>query len=138
MGASSTGGGSGREPLCRGLRIQGTNGIDRQTRSKAAAFDSIYYRGAFAPGDRIAALGRSSAPNADMLAMTSASAGGTMSPEELKLKVEELRTLIIEKIAELEDEAQWGDAEQREELADELEQLVEQAHILRDLLQEEQ
>jgi hypothetical protein len=61
-----------------------------------------------------------------------------MSPEELKLKVEELRTLIIEKIAELEDEAQWGDGEEREELADELEQLAEQAHILRDLLQEEQ
>lgn len=61
-----------------------------------------------------------------------------MSPEELKLKVEELRTLIIEKIAELEDDAQWGDAEEREELADELEELAEQAHILHDLLQQEE
>jgi len=75
---------------------------------------------------------------AGMLAMTRARRGGTMSPEELKLKIEELRTLIIEKIAELEDDAQWGDAEEREELADELEELAEQAHILRDLLQQEE
>jgi hypothetical protein len=73
-----------------------------------------------------------------MLAMTRARRGGTMSPEELKLKVEELRTLIIEKVAELEDDAQWGDAEEREELADELEELAEQAHILHDLLQQEE
>jgi hypothetical protein len=60
-----------------------------------------------------------------------------MSPEDLKLKVEELRALIMEKIAELEDAPEWGDAEEREELADELEELADQAHILRDLLEQE-
>jgi hypothetical protein len=60
-----------------------------------------------------------------------------MSPEELKLKVEELRALVAEKIAELEDAPEWGDAEEREELADELEELADQLHILRDLLEQD-
>ena len=37
-----------------------------------------------------------------------------MKPEELKVKVEELHTLIVEKLAELEEDPKWGEAEERE------------------------
>ena len=39
-----------------------------------------------------------------------------MTPEELKAKVEELRTLIVEKLADLEEDPKWGSDEEREEL----------------------
>ena len=40
--------------------------------------------------------------------------GGRMTPEELKTKIDELRTLIVEKLAELEEDPKWGSEEERE------------------------
>ena len=60
-----------------------------------------------------------------------------MTPEEFKVKVNELRTFIIEKLVELEDEPKWGSEEEREELADALEELSDQATVMRDTLREE-
>jgi hypothetical protein len=60
-----------------------------------------------------------------------------MTPEELKLKVDELRTLIVEKLVELEDDPKWGTEEEREELAGALEDLSDHAAVMRDVLQEE-
>ena len=60
-----------------------------------------------------------------------------MTPEEFKVKVDELRTFIIEKLVELEDEPKWGSEEEREELADALEELSDQATVMRDTLREE-
>ena len=37
-----------------------------------------------------------------------------MTPEELKTKIDELRTLIVEKLAELEEDPKWGSEEERE------------------------
>jgi hypothetical protein len=59
-----------------------------------------------------------------------------MTPEELKAKVDEVRTLIVEKLAELEEDAKWGSEEEREELADALEELSDQAVVMRDILRE--
>ena len=61
-----------------------------------------------------------------------------MTPVEFKVKVDEVRTLILEKLAELEDDAQWGNEEEREELADALEELSDQATVMRDMLREEE
>ena len=60
-----------------------------------------------------------------------------MTPEELKLKVDELRTLIVEKLVELEDDPKWGTEEERVELADALEELSDHAAVMRDVLQGE-
>ena len=60
-----------------------------------------------------------------------------MTPEEFKVKVDELRTLIIEKLVELEDGPKWGSEEEREELADALEELSDQASVMCDTLREE-
>ena len=40
-----------------------------------------------------------------------------MTPEELKVKIDEVRTLIVEKLAELDEDPKWGSEEEREELA---------------------
>jgi hypothetical protein len=61
-----------------------------------------------------------------------------MTPEELKVKVQELHALIVEKLAELEDDPKWGDEEERGELADALEELSDQAMVMRDMLREEE
>ena len=61
-----------------------------------------------------------------------------MTPVEFKVKVDEVRTQILEKLAELEDDAQWGNEEEREELADALEELSDQAAVMRDMLREEE
>ena len=34
--------------------------------------------------------------------------GGGMHREELKVKIDEVRTLIVEKLAELEEDPKWG------------------------------
>jgi hypothetical protein len=60
-----------------------------------------------------------------------------MTPEELKGKIDELRAVIVEKLAELEDDASWGSEEEREELVDALDELALQLEGLRDLLQQE-
>jgi hypothetical protein len=61
-----------------------------------------------------------------------------MTPEELKTKLVELRTLIVEKLAELEEDPKWGSEEEREELADALEELSDYAVVMRDTLREEE
>ena len=58
--------------------------------------------------------------------------------EELKAKIDEVRTLIVEKLAELEEDPKWGSEEQREELADALEELCDQGVVMRDVLREEE
>jgi len=64
--------------------------------------------------------------------------GGCMTPEELKVKIDEVRTLIVEKLAELEEDPKWGSEEEREELADALEELSDHAAVMRDTLREEE
>jgi hypothetical protein len=59
-----------------------------------------------------------------------------MTPEEFKTKVEELRTLIAEKLAELEEEPNWGTEDERDELVQALDDLVMQGEALSELLQE--
>ncbi len=61
-----------------------------------------------------------------------------MTPEEMKVKVQELHALIVEKLAELEEDQKWGDEEERGELADALEELSKQAAVMRDMLREEE
>jgi ribosome recycling factor len=61
-----------------------------------------------------------------------------MTPEEYKVKIEEVRTLIVEKLTELEDDPKWGSEEERLELADALEELADQAVVMRDTLREEE
>jgi len=63
---------------------------------------------------------------------------GRMTPEELKVKIDEVRTLIVEKLAELEEDPKWGSEEEREELADALEELSDHAAVMRDTLREEE
>ena len=59
-----------------------------------------------------------------------------LSPMELKHKVEELRLLIVERIAALEEEAEWGTGEERDKLAHALDELVVQAEALSYVLQD--
>jgi hypothetical protein len=59
-----------------------------------------------------------------------------LSPVELKEKVEELRLLIVERIAALEEETEWGSGEERDELAHALDELVVQGEALSDVLQD--
>ena len=61
-----------------------------------------------------------------------------MTTEELKAKVDEVRTLIVEKLAELEEDPKWGSEEERGELADALEELADHAMVMRDTLREEE
>ena len=56
--------------------------------------------------------------------------------EEFKVKVEELRLLIVEKLAELEEDAKWGTPDEREEVAEALDELAVQADALSAVLQD--
>jgi hypothetical protein len=60
-----------------------------------------------------------------------------MSPEILQQKVEELRAAVVSKLEELEEDANWGTAEEREDLAQAIEELLLQLESLRDRLQED-
>jgi hypothetical protein len=57
-----------------------------------------------------------------------------LSPAELKEKIDELRALLVERITALEEEPIWGTAEEREELAQALDELVVQGEALSELL----
>jgi hypothetical protein len=57
-----------------------------------------------------------------------------LSPVDLKEKVEELRLLMVERIAALEEEPSWGTVEEREELAQSLDELVVQGEALSEVL----
>jgi hypothetical protein len=61
-----------------------------------------------------------------------------MTPEEFKVKVEELRALVVEKMTELEEDPNWGTAEEREEVALAIDELIVQAQTMSDTLQEGQ
>ena len=54
--------------------------------------------------------------------------------EEFKVKVE--RPLIVEKLAELEEDPKWGTPNEREEVADALDELAVQADALSAVLQD--
>ena len=56
--------------------------------------------------------------------------------EEFKVKLEELRLLIVEKLAELEEDPKWGTPDEREEVAEALDELAVQADVLSAALQE--
>ena len=58
-----------------------------------------------------------------------------MTPEEFKVKVDEMRTLIVEKLAELEEGPKWGTEEEREELIEALGELVVQAEAMGKVLE---
>jgi hypothetical protein len=58
------------------------------------------------------------------------------SPPDLKVRVEELQALITQKLSELEENAEWGTADEREELAQALDDLTVQVEALRDALDE--
>ena len=56
--------------------------------------------------------------------------------EEFKVKVEELRLLIVEKLAELEEDEKWGTPDEREDVAEALDELAVQADSLSAALQD--
>ena len=56
--------------------------------------------------------------------------------EEFKMKVEELRLLIVEKLAELEEDAKWATSDERAEVAEALDELAVQADALSAVLQD--
>jgi hypothetical protein len=58
------------------------------------------------------------------------------SPPDFKVRVEELQALITQKLSELEENAEWGTADEREELAQALDDLTVQVEALRDALDE--
>ena len=58
-----------------------------------------------------------------------------MTPEELKTRLEELRTLITDKLVELEEDANWG-SEERAEVVVALDELIVQAQVMSELLQD--
>ena len=60
-----------------------------------------------------------------------------MTPDEMKTKVDELRTSITEKLAELEEDPKWGSEDEREELVDALYELAVQIDSLRDALEQD-
>jgi len=60
-----------------------------------------------------------------------------MTPEEVAVKVEELRTLLADKITELEEDPKWGGEDERDELVQALDELVVQAQGLSELMQEQ-
>ena len=53
-----------------------------------------------------------------------------MTPEEYTAKMEELRTLITEKLAELEENPKWGTADERDAIATLLDDIAVQADAL--------
>jgi len=59
-----------------------------------------------------------------------------LSPPDFKARVEELQTLVTQKLSELEENPQWGTPDDREELAQALDDLTVQVEALRDALQE--
>ena len=59
-----------------------------------------------------------------------------MTPDELKTRLEELRTLITDKLVELEEDTNWGTEEERAEVVVALDELIVQAQAMSELLQE--
>jgi hypothetical protein len=59
-----------------------------------------------------------------------------LSPAELKARIEDLQALLAQKVSELEEKAEWGTADEREELVQALEDLGTQVEALSDALQQ--
>jgi hypothetical protein len=57
-----------------------------------------------------------------------------MKPEDVKAKLMELRAVIVEKLADLEQDPNWAGEEERKQLATELDDVAEQLDKIRDLL----
>lgn len=60
-----------------------------------------------------------------------------MTPEEFAAKIEDLRAVIADKIAELEENPSWGSEDGRQEVIQALDELVVQAQALSEVLQQE-
>jgi hypothetical protein len=60
-----------------------------------------------------------------------------MTPEEFAAKIEDLRAVIADKIAELEENPGWGSEDGRQEVVQALDELVVQVQALSELLQQE-
>ena len=60
-----------------------------------------------------------------------------MTPEEFTVKLEEMRALLADKVAELEEDPKWGTSDQREEILTALHEVSVQAEALEEVLQEE-
>ena len=60
-----------------------------------------------------------------------------MTPEEFTAKLEEFRTIVSDKLAELEEEPKWGSADEREQIVNALDELALQVDALSEALQEE-
>jgi hypothetical protein len=58
-----------------------------------------------------------------------------MTPEEFKTKVEELRAVLTERLADLKKNPQWGAEDEREELVELLEEVGDQIEHLSEALQ---
>ncbi len=58
-----------------------------------------------------------------------------LSPTELKARLEDLQTLLAQKVSELEENSEWGTPEEREELVQALDDLGTQVEALSDALQ---
>jgi hypothetical protein len=61
--------------------------------------------------------------------------GVPMTPEEFAAKIEDLRGLIADKIADLEEEPGWGGDDGRHEVIQALDELIVQAQALSEALQ---
>ena len=59
-----------------------------------------------------------------------------MTPDELKIRLEELRTMITDELVELEEDTKWGTEEERAEVVVALDELIVQAQALSELLQD--
>jgi hypothetical protein len=64
--------------------------------------------------------------------------GSAMTADELKGKVDELRSCIGQKLVELEGEPEWGHLDAREQLSDALNELSLQIENLREVLAEKE
>jgi len=60
-----------------------------------------------------------------------------MTPEDFAAKVEELRAIIADKIADLEENPAWGSEDDRQEVVQALDELIVQAQALSEALQQD-
>jgi ADP-glucose pyrophosphorylase len=60
-----------------------------------------------------------------------------MTPEEFTTKLEELRTVISDKVTDLEENPKWGSQDERMEIVHALEELIVQVEALIEALEEE-
>jgi hypothetical protein len=60
-----------------------------------------------------------------------------MTPEEYTAKLEELLTIISDKVTDLEENPKWGSQDERQEIMHALEELVVQVEALIESLEEE-